>query len=230
MICKKLHTFAALTVLTCALLLPARAKAADYKFIRQDTKMTCVNTETGTHIKSQFITHKGYTYYFDADGYAHTGWLKLGQDFYFFRADGSMVKKDWVNNYYFLANGRMARSRWITKTSYVGSDGRLIPGYKRKVKPGFVNTKDGKKYRNHDGSYSQKTWQCIRGHWYYFYSTGVMATKRQIGDFYVDAQGRMVTKKWVRIGKKRYYYRPDGRLRKTQKVTPAKPSFGKTKK
>lgn len=218
MIRKKIHTFAALASLAFALLLPVKAQAADYQLVRHDTKMTCVNTETGMAVKSQFITHKGYTYYFDADGYAHTGWLKLGRDFYFFNADGSMVKKQWVNQYYFQANGKMARSRWITKQAYVGSDGRLIPGYKRKVKAGFVNTKDGKKYRNQDGSYSQKTWQCIRGNWYYFYSTGIMAKNRQIGKFYVDKQGRMVVNKWIRIGKRKYYYGRDGRLKKTQKL------------
>lgn len=217
MIRKKLHKFAVLTSLAFALLLPVKAQAAGYRLERQDTKMTCVNTETGAAVKSQFITHKGYTYYFDADGYAHTGWLKLGKDYYFFNADGSMVKKQWVNQYYFLANGKMARSRWVAGKVYVGSNGKVIPGYKKSVKAGFVNTKNGKKYRNPDGSYSQQTWQCIRGNWYYFYSTGVMAKNRQIGKFYVDKQGRMVVSKWVKIGNRKYYYGVDGRLKKTQK-------------
>lgn len=216
MIRKKLHKFAVLSSLSLILLFPVKAKAADYHLVRHDTKMTCIDTATGTAVKSRFITYKGHTYYFDAEGYAHTGWLKRGKDFYFFKADGSMVKKQWVNQYYFLANGKMARSRWVTKTSYVGPDGRLIPGYKKNTKAGFVKTAEGKKYRNRDGSYSEKTWQCIRGDWYYFYSTGIMAKNRQIGKFYVDKQGRMVINKWVRIGNRKYYYGTDGRLKKSQ--------------
>ncbi len=221
---KRIHHLAALTSLSLFLLLPVTSKAENYQLQRNDTKMTCIDTRTGSTVRSRFITYKGNTYYFDANGYAHTGWLTLGQDCYFFNSDGTMKKKQWLNQYYFQANGKMARNKWVTKTSYVGSDGRLIPGYKKKVKPRFVKTKEGTKYRNHDGSYSVQTWQCIKGHWYYFYSTGIMATNRQIGKFYVDKQGRMVTKKWVRIGNRKYYYGPDGRLRKTQKLTTKKAS------
>ena len=45
-----------------------------------------------------------------------------------------------------------------------------------------------------------------------------MARNSQIGKYYVDRQGRMVVKKWVRIGKRKYYYGTDGRLRKIQKL------------
>lgn len=221
MIRRKIRRLAALTSLAFALLLPVKAQAADYQLVRNDTRMACIDTQTGTAVKSRFVAYKGHTYYFGADGYAHTGWLKLGKDYYFFKADGSMVKKQWVSQYYFLANGKMARNRWIAEKTgkvYVGSSGRVIPGYQKNVKARFVNTQDGKKYRNPDGSYSQKTWQCIRGNWYYFYSTGVMARSRQIGKFYVDAQGRMVTNRWVRIGKRKYYYGADGRLKKAQAI------------
>ena len=216
---KKIQRFFAFASLSLFLVLPINAKAANYRLVQNDTKMTCTDSQSGETVRSRFLTLKGHTYYFGADGYAHTGWLKLGKDYYFFRADGTMLKKQWLNQYFFLSNGKMARNRWVTKTAYVGSNGRVIPGYKRNTKARFINTKDGKKYKNPDGSYSTQTWQCIRGHWYYFYSTGIMARSRQIGKFYVDSQGRMVTSKWIRIGNRRYYYGIDGRLKKTQKTS-----------
>lgn len=226
MLIKKIHKLAIFASLSLILSLPVNAKAADYQLIRHDTKMSCVDAQTGATITSQFITYKGYTYYFDANGFAHTGWLRLGQDYYFFNADGSMIKKQWMNQYYFMADGKMAKNRWIKKR-YVGSDGRVIPGYKKRLKAKFVNTKQGKKYRSPDGSYVTQTWQCIQGHWYYFYSSGLMARNAQIGKHYVDKQGRMVIKKWVRIGNRRYYYGTDGRLRKTQKLQTSTRKKGK---
>ncbi len=213
----KIRRLAIFVSLLLILLLSVKAEAADYQLIRHDTKMSCVDAQTGTAITSQFITYKGYTYYFDANGFAHTGWLRLGKNYYFFNADGSMIKNQWMNQYYFLADGRMAKNRWIKKC-YVGSDGRVIPGYRKRLKEKFVNTKQGKKYRNSDGSYVTQAWQCIKGYWYYFYSSGLMAHNSQIGKYYVDRQGRMVVKKWVRIGKRKYYYGTDGRLRKIQKL------------
>jgi hypothetical protein len=95
----------------------------------------------------------------------------------------------------------------------------LLTGKKTvKVKAKFIRTGSGVKYRNSDGTYVTKTWQCIKGHWYYFYSTGYMATSRQIGKFYVNKQGQMVTSKWVWIGKKKYYYGADGRLKKKVRI------------
>lgn len=221
---KKIHTMAALA-LSLVLLTPAKANAADYQLSRIDTKMTCTDLKTGETVKSQFVKIKKKTYYFDAHGYAHTGWLKKGRDYYFFNADGSMLKNAWMNQYYFLKSGKMAKNRWVGKKKnrvYVGADGRVIPGYQKNAKAKFVNTPEGKKYRNYDGTYSEKTWQCIKGKWYYFYSTGILATKRQIGDFYVDSQGRMVHKKWVRIGNMKYYYGADGRLKRSLCIKPSK--------
>ena len=74
------------------------------------------------------------------------------------------------------------------------------------------------KYRNVDGTYSAKTWQSIKGYWYYFYSTGYMATNAQLGEYYVDKSGHMVKNKIVKIGKYYYRYGADGRFVKRSKT------------
>lgn len=216
---KYLHIITIAAMLCLLFILPLEADAASrYKLTRVGLKMQCIDLETDTPVTSTFVKTKGYSYYFDAKGYAHTGWLKYGKDYYFFNANGAMQKKRWVGQYYLRSNGKMAVSRWVTKTQYVGEDGKLIPGYQKKAKAKFVKTSKGKKYRNYDGTYSTKTWQCIKGHWYYFYSSGIMAANRKIGDYYVGKNGRMLVNKSVCIEKYRYYYGSDGTLKKKIKV------------
>lgn len=215
---KFLHIFMLLTAFSLFLLLPIQADAASYKLVRTGTRMQCINESTETAVTSRFLTYKGHRYYFGADGYAHTGWLKYGKDYYFFNANGYMLKKQWVGSYYLRQNGKMAINRWITPTQYVGSNGKLIPGYTKKAKAKFVKDSKGTKYLNYSGTYSKKTWQSIKGKWYYFYSTGYMAKSRQIGNYYVNKKGQMVTNKKVRIGKYYYHYGADGCFTKKTKI------------
>ena len=100
---------------------------------------------------------------------------------------------------------------------YVNKNGsRVAVGKKYKAK--FIKTAQGTKYRNVDGTYSAKTWQSIKGYWYYFYSTGYMATNAQLGEYYVDKSGHMVKNKIVKIGKYYYRYGADGRFVKRSKT------------
>ena len=211
------------TLFFCLLLSNKVQAEENYEWLldREHARIQYINTETGEPVTSQFMEITGYTYYFDDNGYAATGFTKIDGFYYFFRSDGSMVCQEWRANRYFLKSGRMAVNRWIndgTGRKYVGNDGRWIPNFKKTRKAKFVKTKNGTKYRNLDGTYSSETWQCINGKWYYFYSTGYMATKTKLGKYYVNAKGQMVTNKWVKIGKYKYYYGADGRLVKKQRI------------
>ena len=217
MLKKRIPYFVSIIALSMFFLLSIKSEAASYQLERTDTTMRCKDQDTGNYVTSRFITLQGYTYYFDADGTAHTGWLNIGHNYYFFNSNGAMMKQRWVGEYYFLKSGKMATSRWIKKV-YVGADGRRIQGYRQKVKPKFVKTSGGTKYRTADGTYAQKTWLCIKGKWYYFYSNGIMATKRRIGRYYVDKHGRMLINKSVKIGKYRYSYGADGQQVRKQKL------------
>ena len=55
----KIRRLAIFVSLLLILLLSVKAEAADYQLIRHDTKMSCVDAQTGTVITSQFITYKG---------------------------------------------------------------------------------------------------------------------------------------------------------------------------
>lgn len=207
-------------ILCAALLFPSVSVHAHWE---HDEKANTLRykTEDGTYLTSTFKKIQGYTYYFDSDGTVHTGWLTLNGKRYFFNESGAMLCNQWIGDKYLLKNGEMARNRWVANhTAYVGKNGSRIATIK-KYKAKFIKTKKGIKYRNADGTFSAKTWQCIKGHWYYFYSTGYMAKSKQLGDYYVDKNGRMVTNKTVRIGKYRYSYGPDGKLIKRTKVKKA---------
>lgn len=196
---------------------PIQVQAADWQWEKAGDDYRYIDKDSGTYLKKTFKTIKGYKYYFDNEGYVHTGWLKYGKNHYFFDASGAMVTNRWIGSYYLQKNGRMAVSKWVDG-KYVGKNGAVIPGYQKKSKAKFVTNAKGTRYRNYDGKYSKKTWQCIKGKWYYFYSSGYMARKTRLGKFYVGKNGQMVINKKVKIKNYRYYYGPDGKQYKKEKI------------
>lgn len=57
-----------------------------------------------------------------------TGWLKLGQDWYYMDPGGAMVSNTWVGNYYLKENGKMAVSEWVDGGRYyVDASGKWMP-------------------------------------------------------------------------------------------------------
>lgn len=48
-------------------------------------------------------------------------------------------------------------------------------------------------WQNDDGSYPVSTWKEINSKWYYFDAVGYMAANRWEGDYYLDADGAMLT-------------------------------------
>lgn len=207
---KRIHNTFLIPALCVSLLLPALPAKAAWEY--DETEHTLrYQTEDGSYLTSTFQEIKGYTYYFDADGTVHTGWLNLNGKRYFFSETGAMLRDRWVGDRYLLANGEMARSCWVANhTAYVDKNG-VRAAIAKKCRAKFIKTKKGTKYRNIDGSFSAKTWQCIKGHWYYFYSTGYMAKRARLGKYYVDKKGQMVTNRSVKIGNYRYFYGADGR-------------------
>lgn len=57
----------------------------------------------------------------------HTGWVKSGNTWYYFNAQGQMVKNAWAGNYWLGSDGKMATNAWVDNNRYfVGSDGAWI--------------------------------------------------------------------------------------------------------
>ena len=55
-----------------------------------------------------------------------TGWLLIGDNYYYFGTNGKKVVGQWVGNYYLGADGAMARDQWIGPY-YVDSNGKWDP-------------------------------------------------------------------------------------------------------
>lgn len=220
-------------LLSMLLLGSLQVQAASYKwdFNKDTLQLRLVNTKTGRYVKNRFKEYKGYTYYFDKNGYVCTGWTEIGKYTYYFDSSGAMVTETWVNNRYLVKNGRMARSRWVTDSdgirSYVGKDGVRIDNYKKNVKVGLKKTKKGYRFRQADGSYASAQWVRWKGAWYYFYDNTYMATQAFIGNHYVGRNGKMVTSRWVTIGKKKYKFDRDGEIIKTVSVKKTSSKSGK---
>ena len=57
----------------------------------------------------------------------HIGWVKSGNTWYYFNAQGQMVKNAWAGNYWLGSDGKMATNSWVDNNRYfVGSDGAWI--------------------------------------------------------------------------------------------------------
>lgn len=57
----------------------------------------------------------------------HTGWVKSGSTWYYFNAQGQMVKNSWAGNYWLGSDGKMATNSWVDNNRYyVGSDGAWV--------------------------------------------------------------------------------------------------------
>ena len=105
---------------------------------------------------------------------AAQGWVQNGSAWYHYKDNGSLTKNAWVGNYWLGADGRMVTNSWVDNNNYyVGSNGVWVRNAK---KTGWVQS----------GST-----------WYYYNSQGQLERNRWIGDYWVGADGRMVTNSWV---------------------------------
>lgn len=84
----------------------------------------------GTRLSNCFVTIDGVEYAFDTEGKMVTGWLTLGENWYFFGNSGAMIKSDWRQDggywFYLGTDGAMVRNAWIDNQYYVGADGVWI--------------------------------------------------------------------------------------------------------
>ena len=57
----------------------------------------------------------------------HVGWVKSGNTWYYFNAQGQMVKNAWAGNYWLGSDGKMVTNSWVDNNRYfVGSDGAWV--------------------------------------------------------------------------------------------------------
>ena len=59
-----------------------------------------------------------------------SGWIQSGSTWYYYNAQGQMVRNAWAGNYWLGSNGKMVVSSWVDNGRYyVDSTGKWIPNY-----------------------------------------------------------------------------------------------------
>ena len=116
------------------------------------------------------------------------GWTKVGNAWYFYN-HGKVVANAWIGNYWLGADGKMATSSWVDGGRYyVGADGAWVKGAQ--------NTATARSGWVKEGS----TW--------YYYKNGSVVRNAWAGNYWLGADGKMVTNSWV--DNNRYYVGNDG--------------------
>ena len=117
------------------------------------------------------------------------GWVQSGNTWYYYN-NGSLVVNKWIGNYWLGADGKMATNSWVDNSRYyVGANGAWIKDAKHpeEKKQGWV--KEGTT-------------------WYYYNTDGTLARNKWTGNYWLGADGRMVTNSWV--DNNRYYVGANG--------------------
>ena len=121
------------------------------------------------------------------------GWVKSGSDWYYYE-NGTLARNKWAGNYWLGADGKMVVSSWVDNGRYyVGSNGLWDKNAKKQEAPKPAEKKQG--------------WVKSGSDWYY-YENGTLARNKWAGNYWLGADGKMVTNSWVDNG--RYYVGSNG--------------------
>ena len=128
------------------------------------------------------------------DAQAAQGWVKTGNAWYFYNQKGTLVRNAWAGNYWLGADGKMATNTWVDNGRYyVGANGAWVKGAQNQATAANT-TKQG--------------WIKEGTTWYYYNTDGTLARNKWAGNYWLGADGRMVTNSWV--DNNRYYVGSNG--------------------
>ena len=125
-----------------------------------------------------------------SDVLAAQGWVKTGNTWYFYNQNGTLARNAWVGNYWLGADGRMVTNAWVDNGRYyVDANGAWVKEarHPEEKKQGWVKESNV---------------------WYYYNTDGTLARNKWAGNYWLGADGRMVTNAWVDNG--RYYVDANG--------------------
>ena len=121
------------------------------------------------------------------------GWLKEGSTWYYYN-QGIMVRNAWQGNYWLGSDGKMATNSWVDNDRhYVGANG--------------VWEKDKKK-EDKKPEEKKRGWKKENNVWHYYNEDGTLARNKWQGNYWLGADGKMVTNAWV--DNDRYYVGSNG--------------------
>ena len=126
------------------------------------------------------------------DAQAAQGWVKSGNSWSFYNQNGTLVRNAWAGNYWLGADGKMVTNAWVDNGRYyVGANGAWVKGAQNQAS---ANT-------------AKQGWVQSRNAWYY-YNKGSLVVNKWVGNYWLGADGRMVTNAWV--DNNRYYVGSNG--------------------
>ena len=107
------------------------------------------------------------------------GWVKEGTTWYYYNTDGTLARNKWVGNYWLGADGKMVTSAWVDNGRYyVDANGAWVKDAKRPEE-------------------KKQGWVKEANTWYYYNTDGTLARNKWTGNYWLGADGRMVTNSWV---------------------------------
>lgn len=82
----------------------------------------------GNVCTEQWFYDSGKQYYLDDDGYMSVGWTLIGDDWYYFEDDGTLVTDQWIDERYVDYSGKMLKDADTKDGHHVGADGHRTDG------------------------------------------------------------------------------------------------------
>ena len=133
------------------------------------------------------------------DAQAAQGWVKTGNAWYFYNQKGAPVRNSWAGSYWLGADGKMATNAWVDNGRYyVGANGAWVKGSQNQATA----------TQNQVTSKATKQGWVQSGNAWYYYNNGSLVVNKWVGNYWLGADGRMVTNAWVDNG--RYYVGANG--------------------
>lgn len=126
--------------------------------------LTAARAEAAT--KTGFQTINGKTYYIDADGSKHKGWLQLDGKRYYFNTKTGVQQKGWMQD----SNGN--------KRYFTSGSGVMVTGW-------LENSKGQNRYFDTKTGIMKTKWMTLNGKRYYFYNPSGVAAE---GVFLTDSK------------------------------------------
>jgi len=134
-----------------------------------------------------------------SDAQAAQGWVKTGNAWYFYNQKGTLVRNAWAGSYWLGADGKMATNAWVDNGRYyVGANGVWVKGAQNQATA----------TQNQVTSNATKQGWVQSGNAWYYYNNGSLVVNKWAGNYWLGADGRMATNRWV--DNNRYYVGNDG--------------------
>ena len=133
------------------------------------------------------------------DVQAAQGWVKSGNTWSFYNQNGVLVRNAWAGNYWLGADGKMVTNAWVDNGRYyVGANGAWVKGVQNQATA----------TQNKDIVNTVKQGWVQSGNAWYYYNKGGLVVNKWVGNYWLGADGRMVTNAW--IDNNRYYVGVNG--------------------